>query len=100
MLRLLRIVLLVSIALFSFAGFANADIAALTDFAGGVPVSGGGFVVGWIFNVNVPITVSSLGVYDPSGVLNSSSEVGIFNMVGPVFGGFHDCSVDRQHAPR
>jgi hypothetical protein len=81
MLRRLSVVPLVSIALFPFAGFANADIPGLTDFSGGVPIAGGSFVVGWIFNVNAPITVTALGVYDPSGVLNSSSDVGIFNVV-------------------
>jgi hypothetical protein len=82
MLRRLRSVLFVTIALFSFSGFANADIPGLTSFSGGVPVNGSGSVVGWVFDVNAPITVTALGIYDPTGILNSSSVVGIYNTVG------------------
>jgi hypothetical protein len=71
---------LASALLLTFSGFAFADMPGLTSFSGGnLGVSGSDQLYGWVFTVNSPITVSSLGVFDLNGVgLQVSHDVGIF----------------------
>lgn len=67
--------------LVSFSGLAQADISALTSFAGGnLATSQGDELYGWVFTVNAPITVTALGVFDNGDDgLSVSHAVGIFD---------------------
>lgn len=79
--KLLRIAFFVSTLFLSFSSLAKADTVALTSVTGGtLATSGGDQLYGWIFTVNAPITVTSLGVFDEGGDgLAISHDVGIFN---------------------
>jgi hypothetical protein len=79
--KLLRMAFFVSTLLLSFSSLAKADTVALTSVTGGnLATSGSDQLYGWIFTVNAPLTVTSLGVFDLGGDgLAISHDVGIFN---------------------
>jgi hypothetical protein len=79
--KLLRMTFLVSTLFLSISSLAKADTVGLTSVTGGIlATSGGDQLYGWIFTVNAPITVTSLGVFDNgSDGLSVSHSVGIFN---------------------
>jgi hypothetical protein len=80
--KLIRPLLLSSVALLSLVPFANADTAGLTSFSGGnEATSGTDQLYGWVFTANNAITVDSLGVYDFNGAsgLSISHDVGIYD---------------------
>ena len=65
--------------LLSLSSLASAGTLALTSVEGGHYTSGGDQLYGWIFSINTPITVTSLGVYDEnSDGLSISHDVGIY----------------------
>lgn len=62
-----------------FSSLATADAPALSFVAGTPVTSGSNQVYGWIFSVDTPISVTSLGVYDQGADgLAISHDVGIF----------------------
>jgi hypothetical protein len=79
--KLLRMAFIVSTLVLSFSSLAKADTVALTSVTGGnLATSGSDQLYGWIFTVNAPITVTSLGVFDNgSDGLAIPHDVGIFN---------------------
>jgi hypothetical protein len=82
MYRLARAALCSLLFLVPFSRLAHADTVALSSFSGGNPAtSGTDQLYGWIFTVNAPITVTSLGVYDYGGAagLSVSHDVGIYD---------------------
>ncbi len=79
--KLLRMAFIASTLVLSFSSLAKADTVALTSVTGGLlATSGSDQLYGWVFTVNAPITVTSLGVFDNGGDgLAISHDVGIFN---------------------
>ena len=77
--KILRAVVVTSAFLLSLSSLAGAATLALTSVEGVHYTSGGDQLYGWIFSVNTPITVTSLGVYDEgSDGLSISHDVGIY----------------------
>lgn len=77
--RFLMPTFIASAFLLLFSSLAIADTLALTDPVGVNATSGSDQLYGWIFSVNTPITVSSLGVYDENDSgLYVSHDVGIY----------------------
>jgi hypothetical protein len=77
--KILRAVVVTSALLLSLSSLASAGTLALTSVEGTHFTSGGDQLYGWIFSVNTPITVTSLGVYDEnSDGLSISHDVGIY----------------------
>src|ERR1035438_5663848 len=62
--RILRAVVVTSAFLLSLSSLASAGTLALTSVEGSHYTSGGDQLYGWIFSINTPITVTSLGVSD------------------------------------
>jgi len=80
--RIFARVMLLSLLTVSVSGVAHADTVALSSFSGGSDAtSGSDQLYGWVFTVNAPISVTSLGVYDYGGAsgLTVSHQVGIYN---------------------
>ena len=76
--KILRAVVVIAFLL-SLSSLASAGTLALTSVEGTHFTSGGDQLYGWIFSVNTPITVTSLGVYDEnSDGLSISHDVGIY----------------------
>jgi hypothetical protein len=80
MLRLLRAIVITSAFLLLLSSSASATTLALTSVQGDLVTSASDQLYGWVFSVNTPITVTSLGVYDQAGDdgLSVSHDVGIF----------------------
>src|ERR1035438_4548702 len=77
--KILRAVVVTSAFLLSLSSLAGAATLALTSVEGTHFTAGGDQLYGWIFSVNTPITVTSLGVYDQnSDGLSISHDVGIY----------------------
>jgi hypothetical protein len=77
--KFLMSTVITSAFLLSFSNLASASTVALTDPEGSHFSAGSDQLYAWIFSVNTPITVTSLGVYDENKLgLADSHAVGIF----------------------
>ena len=84
----MRLRIALAIGVLASGLYAHADNVGMTGFTGGTTYSspdGSPATIGWQFTANSNITVTALGLYDPSSYgdpLSTSHEVGIWNSSG------------------